>query len=60
MTRHIATALLLGIGLAGETLVESRQLQPLGQALARLRRLQRDATQAVEAIGTGTATSPGP
>lgn len=43
------------VGLAGETLVESRQLQPLGQALGRLRRLQQDTAQAIEALADGVA-----
>ncbi len=38
------------VGLAGEVLVESRQLQPLGQALARLRLLQQETAQTVEAL----------
>lgn len=43
------------VGLAGETLVGSRQLRPLGQSLARLRRLQQDAAKAVEALAAGAA-----
>jgi two-component system sensor histidine kinase and response regulator WspE len=38
------------LDLAGESLVESRWLRPFGQSLARLKRLQRDAALAIDAL----------
>jgi len=38
------------LGLAGESLVESRWLTPFGESLLRLRRLQQDAGKAIERI----------
>lgn len=38
------------LDLAGESLVESRRLRPFGQALVRLKRLQREASAAIDAL----------
>lgn len=38
------------LDLAGESLVESRRLKPFGQSLLRLKRTQRDAAKALEAL----------
>jgi len=38
------------LDLAGESLVESRRLRPFGQALVRLKRLQRDTAAAIDAL----------
>lgn len=38
------------LDLAGESLVESRRLRPFGQALVRLKRLQREAAAAIDAL----------
>ena len=38
------------LDLAGESLVESRRLKPLGQALHRLKRLQRGAAQSIDVL----------
>jgi two-component system sensor histidine kinase and response regulator WspE len=38
------------LDLAGESLVESRWLRPFGQSLLRLKRLQRDAAKAIDAL----------
>ena len=43
------------VGLAGESLVGTRQMHPFAQSLTRLRRLQRDAAKSVEALAQSAA-----
>ena len=44
------------LDLAGESLVESRRLRPFGQALVRLKRLQRDTAAAIDALHAALPT----
>src|SRR6185503_6871104 len=47
------------LGLAGESLVESRRLKPFGAALLKLKRIQHEACDAIEEANTSASTGRG-